>query len=65
MFKATPQEQRVCASDINRWLAEKKLRPVIGKTFPLKDAAAAHRFLEENTLQKAGTLSGKVVLTVN
>lgn len=62
MFKATPPEQRACALDINRWLAEKKLRVPIGKTFPLREAAAAHRFLEENTLQKAGTLTGKVVL---
>ncbi len=62
MFKATSQEQRACCLDINRWLAEKKLRPIIGKTFPLHEAAAAHRFLEENTLQNAGTLMGKVVL---
>jgi NADPH2:quinone reductase len=62
MFKATPEEQRRCAEDINRWLAEKKLHPVIGRTFRLSEAAAAHRFLEENTLHKAGTLSGKVVV---
>jgi NADPH2:quinone reductase len=62
IFKATPQEQHACSLDINRWLSEKKLRAVIGKTFPIRDAAAAHRFLEENTLQKAGTLTGKVVL---
>ena len=48
---------------INRWLAESKLRPPIGRTYPLAETAAAHRFLEENTLQKAGTLVGKVVLT--
>jgi NADPH2:quinone reductase len=62
LFNATPEEQRVCATDINRWLAEKKLRPLIGKTFPLADTAAAHRLLEENTLGKAGTLSGKIVI---
>jgi NADPH2:quinone reductase len=63
MFNATPQEQRRCADDINRWLAEKKLHPVIGRTLPLSEAAAAHRLQEENTLQKAGTLAGKIVLT--
>ena len=63
MFNATPAEQRRGADDINRWLAEGKLRPPIGRTFPLAETAAAHRFLEENTLQKAGTLVGKVVLT--
>ncbi len=57
-----PDEQRRCAEDINRWLAEGKLRVPIGRTFPLAEAAAAHRFLEENTLQKAGTLMGKVVV---
>ena len=62
MFNATPDEQRVCADEINRWLSAKKLQIPIGKTFKIAEAAAAHRFLEENTLQKAGTLTGKVVL---
>jgi NADPH2:quinone reductase len=62
MFNASPAEQRACADDINRWLAEKKLRAPIGRTFPLAETAAAHRFLEENTLGKAGTLTGKVVI---
>ncbi len=63
MFKATPAEQQICAADMNRWLAEKKLRVAIGKTFPISETAAAHRFLEDNTLHQAGTLTGKVVLT--
>jgi NADPH2:quinone reductase len=63
MFNATPQEQRRCADDINRWLAEKKLHALIGRTLPLSEATAAHRLQEENTLQKAGTLAGKIVLT--
>jgi NADPH2:quinone reductase len=63
MFNATANEQRRCADDINRWLAEGKLRPLIGRTLRLSQAAEAHRLLEENTLHKAGTLSGKVVLT--
>src|SRR5205085_11059955 len=33
MFNATPQEQRRCADDINRWLAEKKIDVPIGRTF--------------------------------
>lgn len=63
MFNATASEQRRCAEDINRWLAEGKLRPVIGKVFALSEAAAAHRYLEENTLHGAGTLVGKVLLS--
>jgi NADPH2:quinone reductase len=62
MFYATPEEQRRCSVDINQWLAEKKLHVVIGKTFPLAEAAAAHQLQEDNTISKAGTLSGKIVL---
>jgi NADPH2:quinone reductase len=62
MFNATPEAQRACAEDINAWLAAKKLRVLIGRTFPLSEAAAAHRLLEENTLHKAGTLAGKIVV---
>jgi NADPH:quinone reductase len=63
MFNATSAEQRACADDINRWLAEGKLDVCIGKVFPLAEAAAAHGFLEENTLAGAGTLTGKVLIT--
>lgn len=62
MFNATADEQRTCAEDINRWLKEKKLKPVVGKVFKLSEAAAAHRLQEENTLQKSGTLTGKIIL---
>ncbi len=62
MFNATPAEQRKCAEDISRWLAEKKLTVPIGRTMKLAEAAAAHRLQEENTLNKAGTLTGKIVL---
>ena len=63
MFNASPAEQKVCAEDINRWLGEKKLTAIIGKTFPLAQAAAAHRLQEENTLNKKGTLTGKILVT--
>jgi NADPH2:quinone reductase len=62
IFNATPEEQRRCAEDINRWLADKKLRVLIGQTFRFSEAAAAHRLQEENTLGKAGTLTGKIIL---
>ena len=62
MFNIPAAEQHGCAGDINRWLAEKKLQPLIGKTFHFNEAAAAHRLQEENTLQKTGTLTGKIVL---
>lgn len=62
MFNASPDEQRRCAEDINRWLAEGKLKPRIDRVLPLAETAAAHRLQEENTLGKAGTLGGKIVL---
>lgn len=62
MFLATPAEQQACADDMNRWMAAGKLRVPIGRTFRLAEAAAAHRLQEENTLQKTGTLTGKIVL---
>lgn len=62
MFKATPDEQRKCADDINRWLKEKKVKVMIGKTFPLAEAAQAHQLQEDNTLEKKGTLTCKIVI---
>ncbi len=62
MFNATPDEQRGCAADLNRWLAEGKLRANIDRVLPLAQAAAAHRLQEESTLQKSGALAGKIVL---
>jgi len=62
VFKATAEEQRACADDINPWLAAGKLKAHISRLLLLSPAAAAHKLQEENTLQKAGTLSGKIVL---
>jgi NADPH2:quinone reductase len=62
MFTFTPDEQRACADDINRWLSEGKLRAQIDRVLPLSEAAAAHRLQEQNTIGKAGTLAGKIVL---
>lgn len=62
MFKATQDEMRDCAADINRWLAGGQLKPNISKIFPLSQAAAAHQLQEESTLQKTGALAGKIIL---
>jgi NADPH2:quinone reductase len=63
MFKAAPEQQRLCADGINAWLAKGKLHPQIGAELPLAQAAEAHRLQEANTLHGAGTLIGKIVLT--
>jgi NADPH2:quinone reductase len=62
MFNAAPEEQQACADDVNRWMTEGKLRPKIARVMPLSETAAAHRLQEENTLQLAGTIAGKLVL---
>jgi NADPH2:quinone reductase len=62
MFMATPDEQRACADDINRWLAEGRVKARIDRVMPLSETAAAHRLQEESTLGKTGALAGKIVL---
>lgn len=63
MFNASPEEQRESADYLNELLAAGKLKPLIGARFTLSDAAAAHALQEDNTLQSAGTLSGKIIVT--
>jgi len=62
MFNSPPEEQRRAAEDINRWLAEGKLRPRISRVMPLSETAAAHRLQEDSTVHKSGALNGKIVL---
>ncbi len=62
MFKATHEEMRRCADDMNRWMAEGTLQANISHVFPLSEAAAAHQLQEDNTLGKTGTLAGKIVV---
>jgi NADPH2:quinone reductase len=64
MFGSAADEQRACSEDINRWAESKKLRALIGKEFSLDEAAVAEGFLESNTMQGAGSLTGKVVIRV-
>ena len=52
------------AEDIARWLESGRLKAHIGQRMELHEAAAAHRLQEDNTLRKAGTLCGKIVLRV-
>jgi NADPH:quinone reductase len=65
MFNASPEEQRAAATTINVLAENGEWKPNIGKVFPLEEAAAAHQLQEDNTLNKTGTLDGKIVLEVN
>jgi NADPH2:quinone reductase len=62
MFNATPAEQAKCAGEINRWLADGRLKANIDRIWPLERAAEAHRLQEESTVGGQGALSGKIVL---
>ena len=62
MFQATPEEQRACADQINRWLAEGKINACIDRVLNLSEAATAHKLQEENTIGGASILAGKIVL---
>jgi NADPH2:quinone reductase len=63
MFNGTQDEQRAAAEAINKLLSSGQLKPHIGREMKLSEAAAAHQLQAENTLEKKGTLSGKIVLT--
>ena len=62
IFNASPDEQRECGTALNDLYSRSGWHPAVGITLPLSQAAAAHQLQEENTLQKKGTLSGKIVL---
>jgi NADPH:quinone reductase len=64
MFNASPDEQRMAATQMNRWWETKRWRPLIGASLPLAQAAEAHALQEANTLHKQGTLTGKIVVKV-
>lgn len=64
MFNISPDVQRRAATDMNRWMSERKLKSLIGARFPLEKAAEAHRLQEENTIGRKGTLTGKIIVTV-
>jgi NADPH2:quinone reductase len=62
MFNASAEEQRKAAAEINRWMARGRLRPQIDRVMKLSETAEAHKLQEASTLQKKGSLAGKIVL---
>jgi NADPH2:quinone reductase len=64
MFNASPDEQRAAAEAMNQMARAGTWKPPIGLELPLAEAAKAQQIQEDNTLQKAGTLHGKIVLVV-
>lgn len=62
LFNSPADEQRAAANDINRWMAEGKLKARIDRVLPLSEAATTHRLQEESTIHQSGSLAGKIVL---
>jgi len=62
MFNSSADEQRAAAADINRWMAEGKLKARIDRILPMSETATAHRLQEESTVHKSGALAGKIIL---
>lgn len=64
MFKAPAEAQRHAAEELNTWLAEGAIKPLVAHELPLSDAARAHQLQERSTLHGSGDAPGKIVLHV-
>jgi NADPH2:quinone reductase len=62
MFMAAPESQRRAAEQINRWLASGVLKPKIDRVAALEETAELHRLQEQNTLDAASVIRGKLVV---
>ena len=62
MFMVPAEVQATCAEDINRWMAEGSLKPLIDRVMPLSKTAEAHRLQEDSTVGRSGGLAGKIIL---
>lgn len=62
MFKADWRLQAAAAIDINRWMAEGRLRVPIARVLPLDQTAFAHALQEAATVTRTGALDGKIVI---
>jgi NADPH2:quinone reductase len=62
IFYAAPESQRRAAERINRWLSSGALKAKIDRVGTLDDAAELHRLQEQNTIEAAGVVRGKLVV---
>ena len=62
MFKATPEEMRESADQINHWMASGQLKANIGATFTIDQIIEAHELQEQATLHQSADLSGKIII---
>ena len=64
MFKASADEMRAAADDINEWMADGRLKARIDRVLPLDRAAEAHQIQESATMLGGTSLAGKVVIEI-
>jgi NADPH:quinone reductase-like Zn-dependent oxidoreductase len=62
MFLAAPESQRRAAEQINGWLASGALMPKIDRVAKLEETAELHRLQEQNTIDRANVIRGKLVV---
>ena len=62
VFNSSAEEGQAAAADINRWMAEGRLKAQIDRVLPLSQTIEAHRLQEQSTIHKTGALTGKIVL---
>lgn len=62
MYLAAPDSQRRAAERINRWMASGALKSKIDRVATLEDAPELHRLQEQNTINAAGVVRGKLVV---
>jgi NADPH:quinone reductase len=62
ILNSTAEELDAAAENINRWMKAGTLQAQIDRVLPLSNAAEAHRLQEESTINKTGSLAGKIVL---
>jgi NADPH2:quinone reductase len=62
MFHSVPESQRRAAERINRWMSSGALKARIDRVAALEDAPELHRLQEQNTLEAAGVVLGKLVV---
>ena len=62
MFHAAPESQRRAAERINRWMASGALTAKIDRVATLDETAELHHLQEQNTIEAAGVVRGKLVV---
>ena len=64
MFHAAPESQRRAAERINQWMSSGVLKPKIDRVATLEETAELHRLQEQNTIDTAGVIRGKLVVKI-